>query len=404
MSSPQNPKPKSRRKGPSAMLRSAEHLCRLAEGLSQSGSRIEDRWWEQQLETALRVLLEEGDEATIEQALEHLYRSDEAAYGELLDAVESEAAVVRDKTYDLLLIAAPILAWSRYSVPAKGVPPAVLSNLRTAFAAYIFAPDVRFAIADHLFSPDQLPEGYLATRRFLLSMEKAALANEDFVVDSRSLNETLTFLSDIRYLLIAAAVPKGEAIYRWHLAETTREKAFSEWRKRVDPILERLFVGCGIEVEPPDAYFTASRKANRDARVFAIHAAIAYLATEFDIPTNRLKAVVAPCESNAEFEFRIGLSLKPSGQVVHGIPWPLIGNDESEEEMIEKILATLRDCGVSDIVELRRTLPLEYCEDCGAPLFPNVAGELVHAELPGDPHGENDNPRNHGNPPPRYLH
>ncbi|MEY3709161.1 MAG: hypothetical protein RIQ67_801, partial [Pseudomonadota bacterium] len=23
-----------------------------------------------------------------------------------------------------------------------------------------------------------------------------------------------------------------------------------------------------------------------------------------------------------------------------------------------------------------------YCEDCGAPLYPNVDGELVHAELP----------------------
>jgi hypothetical protein len=26
--------------------------------------------------------------------------------------------------------------------------------------------------------------------------------------------------------------------------------------------------------------------------------------------------------------------------------------------------------------------PLEYCDDCGAPLFPNPAGHAVHAEAP----------------------
>jgi uncharacterized protein YuzB (UPF0349 family) len=26
--------------------------------------------------------------------------------------------------------------------------------------------------------------------------------------------------------------------------------------------------------------------------------------------------------------------------------------------------------------------PLEYCDDCGAPLYPNPDGEPVHAELP----------------------
>jgi uncharacterized protein YuzB (UPF0349 family) len=25
---------------------------------------------------------------------------------------------------------------------------------------------------------------------------------------------------------------------------------------------------------------------------------------------------------------------------------------------------------------------MEYCEDCGAPLYPTLDGELVHAELP----------------------
>ena len=31
---------------------------------------------------------------------------------------------------------------------------------------------------------------------------------------------------------------------------------------------------------------------------------------------------------------------------------------------------------------LDHRLPLEYCDDCGAPLYPNPDGEPVHAELP----------------------
>jgi hypothetical protein len=33
---------------------------------------------------------------------------------------------------------------------------------------------------------------------------------------------------------------------------------------------------------------------------------------------------------------------------------------------------------------LEERFPLEYCEDCGAPMYPNPEGELMHAELPDD--------------------
>ena len=72
MNNPKNPQPKKRRNRPSAMAPSAEHLCWLAQGLARSGSRVEDRWWEQQIEAAVRQLLEEGNDSVIEQALEHL--------------------------------------------------------------------------------------------------------------------------------------------------------------------------------------------------------------------------------------------------------------------------------------------------------------------------------------------
>ncbi|MNT94589.1 hypothetical protein D3C72_2363140 [compost metagenome] len=52
--------------------------------------------------------------------------------------------------------------------------------------------------------------------------------------------------------------------------------------------------------------------------------------------------------------------------------------------MVDEIAALLKEFGVNDVRRLPGVLPPEYCEDCGAPYFPNPLGELVHAELPED--------------------
>ena len=48
------------------------------------------------------------------------------------------------------------------------------------------------------------------------------------------------------------------------------------------------------------------------------------------------------------------------------------------------------DDSVKDAVSgARARLPAgpsaEYCDDCGAPLYPNAEGEPIHAELPEEP-------------------
>ena len=45
----------------------------------------------------------------------------------------------------------------------------------------------------------------------------------------------------------------------------------------------------------------------------------------------------------------------------------------------------LREAGVKDVIFLDHHFPLEFCDDCGAPLYPNVEAELVHAEMPEQP-------------------
>ena len=48
------------------------------------------------------------------------------------------------------------------------------------------------------------------------------------------------------------------------------------------------------------------------------------------------------------------------------------------------IVELIKSCGVQDIRQLPNLLSLDFCDDCGAPYFPNPIGEMVHAELPED--------------------
>jgi len=76
--------------------------------------------------------------------------------------------------------------------------------------------------------------------------------------------------------------------------------------------------------------------------------------------------------------------------VIYGCLWPLYGPEDEQDrpehetplETTEEIAALLKECGVTDIRRLPGILPPEFCEDCGAPYFPNPSGEMVHAELP----------------------
>ena len=73
-------------------------------------------------------------------------------------------------------------------------------------------------------------------------------------------------------------------------------------------------------------------------------------------------------------------------EVAQGVVWPLLGaeSDTDDPSPLETIRATLREAGVLEI----RTWPdlnePEFCEDCGVPLYPNVKGDIVHADMPED--------------------
>lgn len=370
----------------SGLSRDAESLLRLATGLAESGSRAEDRFWESQLTEVIDRLLEENEEAAFNDALDHLLSSNPRAYDELADYIESraETALRSDKKHDILLIAAPLLSWSRFRIPSTSIAPAGVANLRVHLQAHILADDVKLAVADFLFSPDQLPAGYCATAQFADALGQAALEQRDLHIDPAMLAETNQFLSDTRYLLAAVAVPRGEALFRWQQPGCSRELALEQWRAQGGACVAPMLPGCALEVVLPETYFAASREADRDSRPYSVRASVAFLGTTLETPASSLRAVVAPFHDQQLEEYRIGFAQRGKDAVVHGVVWPLLGAEDENADVVGQIETVLRDSGVSDITVLDHRYPLEYCEDCGAPYYPSPEGEVVHAELPED--------------------
>ncbi len=376
---------------------SAEQLAWLATGLAESGSRTEDRYWETQLSTLIDELLGGSDEDDLNAALDFLHDAGKSrAYEELVDFIESrsESAPGVAADHEILLIAAPVLAWSRYQIPARTVPPAVLANLRVHLEAHVLADDAKLALADFLFSPDQLPQGYCATAAFAAALGRAALAGSDLRIDTRGMPETAVFLSDTRYLLAAVAVPRGKPIFAWQQPGGSREQAFNQWRNQGGACLTPLLPGCATEVVLPDAYFAASRQGDRNSRPYSIRASVAFLGATLETPAANLRAVIAPFHDRELEEYRIGFTRRDSDHVVHGVVWPLLGPEDETSEIPAEIDEVLRDCGITDVVNLDHRFPLEYCDDCGAPLYPSPEGEIVHAEMPEE----------HSEHTPRHLH
>lgn len=368
----------------SGLPREAENLLWLATGLAESGSRAEDNFWNIKLGEAADALLQSGNEDALIAALDHLYAANPSAHDALADAVESGAESSLVDGSQALMIAAPVLAWSRFNIPASSLPASVLANLRVHLSAHVLASNVKLAFANMLFSPDQLPQGYCETARFTAELAEAASKNRDFVIDADSLPETARFLSDVRYLVAVVIAAPGEPIFRWQEKDGSREQSALQWRTQGGASLTPLLAGCATELVLPDAYFAACRQADRLSRGYSIRASVAFLCTTLDVAPDKLRAVVAPFFDRQLEEYRIGFTTTESSDVVHGVVWPLLGVEDDNPDVPQQIEQSLRECGVTTILQLDQRFPMEYCDDCGSPMYPSPEGEAVHAELPED--------------------
>jgi hypothetical protein len=126
------------------------------------------------------------------------------------------------------------------------------------------------------------------------------------------------------------------------------------------------------------------RESDRRVRPFGIRAAVAFLENALKVKAPDIKAVVAGFGEERVDEYRVGFHAGDETEIAHGVVWPLYGREDENARPgpIDDVVAQLNECGIGEVKRLNGTFTPEYCEDCGAPLFANGDGEIVHAELP----------------------
>ena len=392
----------------------SQRLATLAQAIIQAASRLEERNWERQLDTLLRKLLKSNHQDVVDAALDHLFKLESAAYDALMECAEaaSESCQIEQDgiTYDALLVAMPILAWTRFSIASGPIPADMVLTLSAHLHAHVLATDTKMAMAPNLFSIDQLPRSHAETFTLTQRMAQAALKGSPLKQVAQP-PETAPFLADTRYLLAVVTAPANEPLFRWQASANLleRDEALSQWNTQAMPNITRLLPGCGIELLLPEAYFVACREGDKQIRPASIRAAVHYLTYTMDVEPHELQAIIGSFgeesdESRVD-EYRVSFALAENLDVIYGIVWPLYGQEDEEElhyreldvpidpvisadverkSPIEEILALLEECGVTNVKRHTELFSMEFCDDCGSPLFPDMDAELTHAEMPED--------------------
>ncbi|NYT86532.1 DUF2863 family protein [Pollutimonas harenae] len=384
---------------PPRLSRDAQRLLTLTEALARSGSRLEDIYWEGLLAVQLNKILLAKKNKTVETALDHLLGTDINAYEILVEQAEtlSESTSLTHEgvEYDALLFSAPLVAWTRYQLPQGELTETQLDGLISQMQACVVAPDARLAMVPRLVNFDQMPQTFQETRAWIQHLVQQALGISNEAHPIKLPSELESLLADARFLVGVIVVPKGQPLFRWQTRQdantfVSREQCHESWAESSTAILAPLFTGCHVEFLQPDAYYVNSREADRRIRPLALKAAVTWLQTAAQLAGGELRAVIAGCGDSAIEEYRIGFSTHQGNEVIYGCIWPVLSKEEAASDGLEaghidvpdEIAALLKEMGVSDIRRLPGVYTPEFCDDCGAPYFPNAIGEMLHPELP----------------------
>jgi len=383
--------PRTRAKSPPRFTRDAERLIALSQGLHASGSLTEDNYWEAEMSALTARLLGNGNDSPIDAALDHLYVSNLGAYDTLIELVENESEAMPvmkgDAAWQALLVAVPMVAWSKYSIPSGPIGREDSDALRAQLQGHVLAAGAQCVVVPYLQSIDQLPRQFSELRKLTARLADAAMTGEAPRIDFSRLPETANLLADTRFVIACAVAPRGAPIFRWQedaSGHAGRTHSLEQWIAQARPTLAKLLPGCVFECLLPDAYYVNCRESDRRVRPFGVKAAVAFLEAALSIKAKDLRAVVAGFGDDRVDEYRIGFTLPGDDDVAHGVVWPLYGREDENTRPgpLEEVVAQLNECGITEVKKLTGTFTPEYCEDCGAPLFANPEGEIVHAELP----------------------
>ncbi|CAG7601233.1 DUF2863 family protein [Candidatus Vallotia tarda] len=385
----------------------ADKLIDLSLALFASGSRIEDRFWEVKLDELIKKVIRNRNQTTLDVALDYLRKKHSDVYGTLADLAEthSESTYMDHdgQSYCILLIAAPVLTWTRYMIPSGPLKNNIVNALRAQLQEHVFAMRARSALAPYLYSIDQLPRHHAETFQLVQKLGQAALFGCEINLKPNDPQETSLILADPRFLISVVATPAGEPLFRWQEEDSSsvrikRGQCLEKWRAQGRANFPGILPGCEFDCLLPDAYYSACRHADEKIRPHTIRSAVRYLGDTIIAKPDKLRAVIAGFGERQVDEYRIAFTRRGNNDVIYGVVWPLYGretsdfNSENEVPSIEdpaigildKIVGLLKDIGVTDIRRHAACFEPEYCDDCGVPLYANPLGEIVHAEMPED--------------------
>ncbi len=383
---------RTRKKTVARLSGEAARLVALARGLNISTNRTEDRYWENALEAKLHRLLEANNQATIENALDHLSDANAGAFDVLVELLEAQTESIQldyqDQSWQVLLISIPLIAYSKFTIPCGVINGETIHTIAEHLRTQVLAKEVRLTMLGQLFSIDQLPKRFGELRQWTRKLGEAAISGEAAKLKLEHLPETIQIAADSRFIVGAIAAPMGAPLFRWQELErethSGRISCYERWVQQTRACFAALMQGCVFECLLPDAYFANGRESDRLVRPYAIRGAVATLEVSLKISAERLSAVVAGFGEERVVEYRIAF-LHPTDQsVLYGVVWPILefAEDIAASSTLEHIMATLKEVNIQH-VELPKTLyAMEYCEDCGAPLFADAQGEVVHPEMP----------------------
>jgi hypothetical protein len=378
-----------------------EKLVAESLALAASGSKVEDNFWEKKIFERLNRLLSNQNQAVLDAALDQTFKSQTAAFEILADAIEtaSESLVYEfeGKYYEVLLLAIPMIAQTRYVIPSGPIRTGLIAETVEYLKEFIFTKQIHLSIVPWLYSIDQIPQSYSQTRMLLEKMAKSAVEQSDVLYQLKEMPETVPVLADPRFILCAVASEIGQPLFIWQAEEPIRLErslALKQWQESMHSVMSELLPGCEFDILLPDAFFTNCREADKRVRPLSLMAAVNYLESKLGVTPQEISCVVAPFGHEITDEFRISFAIKGHPDIIYGVVWPLydretvsmddIENGGSGNTTIELISDTLHLAGVGDVFKHAMLFAPEMCEDCGVPLFPNRSAEVVHAEMPED--------------------
>jgi len=379
------------------LSREAKRLIDWCIALDQSGSRLEDQFWEIKIIEVLEKILKSGKEKPLETALEHLSEHHHGGFEALIELAEnlSSSCVfeVHGKRWQVLLVSAPVVCWTRYQIPSHVMTATQVQAISLAMHDHVLASETTLAILPRLISLDQMSQSFSETFNWTQQLAHMAITQEGTLPTLHDEPEYVGMLADSRHVVMAIAAPLTTPIFKWQeTLGNRREKCAPRWSKAISDTLAPSLAGCEFETVLPDAYYVNLREADKRVRPLTIKAAINWLSSAMKKAPHTFRVVIAGFGDQHVEEYRLSITEKGQNTVLYGIVWPMFmfedflntEFDDNKLDTVEKMVVILHENGIKDVKQLPALFALEFCEDCGAPQFANPLGELVHAELPDE--------------------